>query len=314
MQSQNRHLKYRRNIYRKRRIKIILLSCLSAIAFIAVLFILIGNALGNRVADNITKRSSKESNVEQAEHTIVPSVRSYPIPLFEETSKLSTRLTRAYENGYTEVCFEFNSKASGDLLYSSPIAKSLGKQTDSTSLWSVEEIVQLCDKNNLYATGIIYLNEFYVDNDLARSAALGYYSAQISEILRGGIDDVLICVDQLPLEQYDELIELANEIHRLCPDGRIGISLPPEIFANQDTSNVVDKIWGAFDYLAVDISVIPEGINSTDHIQQKLGGMLYYLLRLNVRVLVPYSNDPAVLTALSDAVTSNGSQNIQFMP
>ena len=314
MQSQNRHLKYRRNIYRKRRIRIILLSCLSAIAFIAVLFILIGNALGNKVDNNITKRSNKESKVEQTEHTVVQSVRSYPIPLFEESSKLSTRLTKAYENGYTEVCLEFNSKSSGELLYSSPIAKSLGKQVDNSSLWSIDEIVQQCDKNNLYATGIIYLNEFYIDNDLARSAALGYYSAQISEILRGGIDDVLICVNQLPTEQYDELIELANEIHRLCPDGRIGISLPPEIFANQDTSNVVDKIWGAFDYLAVDITVIPEGINSTDHIQQKLGSMLYYLLRLNVRVLVPYSNDPAVLTALSDAVTSNGSQNIQFMP
>ena len=42
--------------------------------------------------------------------------------------------------------------------------------------------------------------------------------------------------------------------------------------------------------------------------------MLYYLLRYNMRALVPSTQDTALAEKIVEAIKSNGSQNIQFMP
>ena len=72
-------------------------------------------------------------------------------------------------------------------------------------------------------------------------------------------------------------------------------------------------LWNAFDYLAADLSVPTEGADAANYVSEKLGSMLYYLLRHNVRVLVPYTDDATLNERIVSAVTSNGSQNIQIM-
>ena len=314
MRTANRHMRYRRSVYRKRRIKIILISSIIAIVVGFLLFIIIGNALNNKVENNISQRKEKASTTQIVEHSVVKSVYAHPVPLSDESSKLSTRLSRLKESGISDVCFELNS-LQGTWLYSSAVAQSLGKQMAGVDLWSLGDVASLCDENGLYATGIIYLNDFNNDNDLNRTAALGYYSAQIAEALREGLDDVLIYVGDIPTEQrYDELIGLANDVHRLCPQGHIGLSLPPTVFANTDMSGTVDSLWANFDYLAVDLSTTPADTDAADYVDQQLGSMLYYLLRYNVRALLPYSDDNAQLDKVVSVVKSNGSQNIQIMP
>ena len=44
-----------------------------------------------------------------------------------------------------------------------------------------------------------------------------------------------------------------------------------------------------------------------------LGGMLYYLLRYDMRVLVPYSSVSDEMAKILDTVSKNGSQNIQII-
>ena len=313
MRTPDRHMRYRRSVYRKKRIKVIIITTVCSIGLAFLLFVIIGNALDSKIEDNVEKRKEKTDTAQATEHSTVKSVYAYPIALSDESSKLSTRLSNAKESGYTDVCFQLNSPY-GTWLYSSPVAQSLGKQITGAELWSLSEVAELCDENGLYSSGIIYLNDFNSDNDLNRSAALGYYSAQISEALREGIDDVLVYVGDIPVEQYAELQGLAEDVHRLCPDGRIGISLPPSIFANADMSTHIDALWSSFDYLAVDLSTPPEGAEPTNYINEQLGSMLYYLLRYNVRALLPYTDDPSLFDQAANAVRSNGSQNIQMMP
>lgn len=303
-------MRYRRSVYRKKRIKIIVISSLCAIVVLVLLLVIIGNALGSKVDKNVTKRNSDATSTDGTTHAEVRSVFAYPVQLSVNNSKLSTRLANAAANGYSDVCFDLNS-ADGTLLYSSPISQSLGRQSAGLDLWSLEEAIKLCDENGLYATGTVHLCDFYSDDDLTRSASLGYYAVQIAEALRSGVGDVLVYVAEIPTERYTELVGLAEEVHRLCPDGRVGISLPTSVYSS--SPDTADMLWSAFDYLAVDASVPTEGVDAADYVGEQLGGMLYYLLRYNVRVLVPYTDDAVLHERIITSVTSNGSKNIQIM-
>ncbi len=314
MNRPNHHMRYRRSIYRKKRIKTVLITSALSLAVIALAFVVIGNAIGERVEENIEKRTAKTSEAEEQEHAAVRSVRAFPIALSDDSSSLASRLAKAADEGYTEVCFDLDT-ADGTLLYSSELAVTLGKQSSGLGLWSLGDAMEEFESEELYAIGITRVSELANDDDLTRASISGYYAALIAEALRSGVDDVLIHASALPTERYGELINLANEIHRLCPDtGNLGVSLPASMFSDSDSSELVDSLWGAFDYLAADLtSVAAEGESTPDAIDRTLGGMLYYLLRYNVRVLVPYSDDPTVFAAISEAVSSSGSQNVQMM-
>lgn len=305
-------MRYRRSVYRKKRIKAVIIVTVSAIAVLTLLFAIIGNALGKKVDAGIEKRKNP-SSTPTAEHAELDSVHAYPVPISADGSTLASRLAQAAKKGYSAVCLELNSK-DGTLLYSSPLSQSLGRQNASTGLRTLDSAAKLCSENGLYSVGIIYLKDFNTDDDLARTAAIGYYSALAAEALRAGTDDVLLYVSKVPSEYYAELKTLADEVHRLCPTGHIGISLPTEAFSASENDSLADSMWSAFDYLAADFSQPTDGEDAASYVSSQLGSMLYYLLRFNVRVIVPYTDDSSLAERITAAVTSNGSHNILIMP
>ncbi len=308
-------MRYRRSVYRKNRIKTILATVGGVLAAVFITLIIVGNLLGNKVDQNIADRTQSTVKVDEFVHGEIKKVNAYPVPLYVEgSSQFSNRVKSAASSGYTEACFELDG-ADGTVYYKSDIAISLGYQSSNTVMKSLSDSVQTFDKNGLYTIGITRMSEYTSDDDLERSAALGYYSARIGEALRAGVDDVLIYAGDIPPERYEELIELANEVQRLCPDGKIGVSLSPVILKNEENSELIDKLWRAFDYLAADISApAPEGIDAAEHVSAELGNMLYFLLRYELRVLVPNVSDDATAQRISEAVKQSGSENIQIMP
>ncbi len=303
-------MRYRRSVYRKKRIKATVISIIIGVLVLILIFAVIGNSVGNKVDENISNRKNSTTDSSQTEHADIKSVLSFPVPLSADGSKLSARLAQAASKGYTEVCFTL-SDSEGTAHYSSPFLQEAGRQSYGIDLWKLEEAVKLCSSNGLYSTGIIYLYDLKSDSDLTRAAAIGFYSAQISEALRSGINDILLTVpDTLSTDNYGELAELADEVHRLCPSGNIGISLSPEIYS--DASDIADTLWKHFDYLAVDV-YSTDGGDTLEYLNEKLGSMLYYLLRYEVRVLVPYTDDTELSESIIGAVKSFGAQNIQIM-
>lgn len=305
-------MRYRRSVYRKKRIKVGIIVTVSVIAVLTLLFAVIGNALGKKADEGISQR--KNTSVTSAEeHAELADVHAYPVPISADGSTLSSRLAQALKNGYTAVCLELNSR-DGTLLYSSPLAQSLGRQDSSNSLRTLENVTKLCGESGLYSVGIVHLKELEADDDLARAAAVGYYSALVSEALRAGMDDVLLYIGEIPSERYAELKTLADEVHRLCPEGHVGLSLPASGFSASDGECLADSMWSAFDYLAADLSQPTDGEDAATYVSSQLGSMLYYLLRFNVRVIVPYTDDTSLAERITAAVTSNGSENILIMP
>ena len=314
MNRPNYHLRYRRSVYRKKRIKTAIITSVISLAVIALLFVIIGNAVGNKVEENVTNRRNTSAEAQQSEHAQIRSVKAFPITLFDESSTLASRLKIATDGGYREICFDLD-MPDGTLLYSSDVALTLGKQASNTELWSLSDAVEQFKSRELYTIGVTHLAEMSSEDDLMRASASGYYASLIAEALRSGVDEVLIHAGEVPRERYGEFILLANEVHRLCPKGGVvGLSLPIGVLSDADASELIDGLWGAFDYLAADLTGAgADGQSVPDAVSSSLGGMLYYLLRYNVRVLVPYSDDPNVLAATVDAVSASGSQNVQIM-
>ena len=95
----------------------------------------------------------------------------------------------------------------------------------------------------------------------------------------------------------------------------MGISLPSEVLSGEQNETLVASIWGAFDYLAVDLySTLNYEGDIAGEVGAKLGTMLYHLLRYNVRALVPSVADDALAASIHETALSNGVKSIQIMP
>ncbi len=305
-------MRYRRSIYRRNRIKAALIISAVCIVSVFLLFLIIGNSLRDRSVD-ADKSTESSTPTNQSIHTKVKAVNAAPIALSDASSTLASRVRSAKNAGYGDICFNLD-ESDGALLYSSAVAQRLGKQASGSGLWTLSGAAEIFQDSGMYSVGITHINDFSVEDDLTRTAAIGYHASLIAEALRADIDEVMIFIDELPQGRYGELITLAEQVHRLCPDGILGISLPPSLFTGESDS-LLAEIWNAFDYIAVDITAPSE--EQTDivlYADSTLGGMLYYLLRYDVRVLIPSTPDASVTNSLTAAIKAKGTQNIQIMP
>lgn len=315
-------MRYRRSVYRRRNIRIALIASSCVVVVLALALIIIGNVLGNKVEENNEQPSTDIPPLGNSTGNEIKQVNAYPVALSEDGSTLSTRLTRAQNKGYTHICFDLDT-ADGTLQYISDLAVALGKQPSNTAdLRTLDSIVRLFKDDGLYSIGIAHINEYNSDDDLIRSAAIGYHAAQIAEALRKGVDDVLIYAEDLSVDRYGELIHLSEEIRRLCPDGVIGISLPTNILsdsADMEKKELIYKLSQSFDYMAADLSHMGEdqgqsGIPLAEQVDGELGKMLLYLLQYKMRVLLPYSDDTAVIEGLNSVISNRDIKNVQIMP
>lgn len=315
MKRHGRRSRYRRSMRHKNGILICLPIALCTVITVVILFVIVGNALGKKVSQSEESRKSvRSTETETTTHTVPRSVNASSVPLSENGSNLEDRLKRAAEQGFDSACFELEAK-DGSVLYFSDVAISAGYLQSDAKLKKLPSAMEIYKEGGLYSIGITYLSKMNVDDDLKRSMAAGYYASLCAESIRAGVDDVLLCPVGMPTDRYSELVGIAEEIHRLCDGSTVGVALPPSAVSADGGEALVDLLWSEFDYLAVDLTSAPaEGEEIPEKIDRELGGMLYYLLRYNMRALAPSTQDTALAEKIIEAIKSNGSQNIQFMP
>lgn len=314
MKKRGRNMRYRRSIYRKNGIHVYLLIAAGILIAVVLLFIILGNALGNKAEKSENERSSaKATETATDEHPLPRNVSAYPVPLSADGSSLRNRISQAVERGHTDVCFELDTE-NDTLLYMSDVALSLGYLSANAELWQLDEALKLFDDSQLYTVGITHISRMNTEDDLERQVAAGYYTARIAEALRSGVDDVLIHSSPLPLNIYTEIAAIADEVHRLCPDSTVGISVTPEMLSSDEGGNLVDLLWNSFDYISVSLDGEPDdGESLSQMADRQLGGMLYYLLRYNMRVLIP-NTDADTIAQIKDTLSSNGAKNMLILP
>lgn len=317
---------FRRRAYRRRKIKYILLISALVLSALFVIFLIVGNILDRKVSSVIAGLDDIESGGKgqaqtQEPHGTPESLRVASTLLSQDGSTLESRLATLASDGFKAVGFELDTK-DGDLLYSSPVAQKLGYQSVSTELRHLDSAMAKFKERSLYSVGITYVSLLDDTDDLSRTSAIGYYSAIIAEALRSGVDEVLILAPDIDADRAAELIRLADEVHRLVPEGKIGLRLSyplPEYTSDtiateekKFSDELLTELWNAFDIFALDVFASDETVPTAEEAEARIGELLYYALRYNMRVLIPA--DDTVSATISALCEQRGLTNVQYMP
>ena len=317
---------FRRRAYRRRKIKYILLISVLVLAALFVIFLIVGNILDRKVSSVIASlddldKNNKGNSQMQEPHAPPESLRVASTQLSKDGSTLESRLSALVSDGFRAVSFELDTKG-GDLLYSSPVAQELGYQSAQNELRRLDSAISKFDERSLYAVGITYVSLLDSSDDLSRTAAIGYYAAIIAEALRSGVDEVLILATNVNPDSAAELIRLADEVHRLVPDGKLGLRLSyplPEYLSESAlteekkfSDKLLSELWNAFDFFALDVFAADGSTPTSEEAEARIGELLYYALRYNMRVLIP--SDDTVSGAISAFCEQRGLTNVQYLP
>ncbi len=306
MNNRNRHIQYRKSVYRRRRIRTVLITVAVLLVVLLLAFFIIGNLLKKKTDDHKPIGGADTTNP-QSEHTVMADIRAYPVPI--ETSDHTTfaeRIDALTQKGSYAAAIPLN-RADGTLLYRSPTAIRLGKQSESAHSVTIESAMSSVAEQSTYISGIFYLTAFSESDELLRSVELARESAILTEALRSGLRDVLLIAPAMTTEHTDEIIRLTDDLRAMCPDRSIGLALSADFLTAEQASSVVDRLYEKLDYLALNAAEHGDR-DPVEHIQDTIyhTDIQYYRLRYHMRVLIPSIEDANVQSTYIAALENNG--------
>ena len=292
MNGKNLNVQYRRNSYAKKRIRVITAIVAVILVILVILFFVIGRILKNKIDKDRTEDggSNNPAVTDPLEHAELPSVNGYGISLSGATNQaISDKVSSIVSADGNCINFVARS-ASGEEIYSSDVAKNMGKQAASSGYVSIGDISSRAKGRGLRVSAILPVNAFSVKDDLERSVLLAYDAAICAELSRKGADDVLISLEgsDVTEENIDELIRLAQSVKNIDSEALVGISLGRAMLEAESSEVLVSKLWEAYDFLAYDISEVESGKDVRTFAEESVNAEVhYYLLRYNMRILLP---------------------------
>ena len=319
--NRNYHMKYRRSVYRRKRIRLTVIISTVTVVVLLTAFLVVGNLLLNRdtpVADNTDTQNEETTGLQGSS---VSAVRALPLALAsEDGASLSSRLS-AIGTQTSAVSVSLNDGA-GNLLFSSSVAKSFSFLNTASGVASISSVCNTVKGRGYYMSAVFTVNAFSERDAVARSVRLSAYSAVAAEALLAGVDDVLLrmpMVDgELSAEELDRLTEelggMAKSIKELAPDGRVGVALDQRFLGADGASLFVDRLSESFDYLAIDATRFGEA-GAVAYAESMVESNLFYFLSRNMRLLLPNAADDGIrssLLAIAEKYESN--RNWQFLP
>ena len=308
--NRNRHVQYRRSIYRKRRIRTIVITVIVSIALLVALFLIIGNVFFDKTNEESPRNKHKETE------TVLPSlpaesvrqINGACVSLEGSLKSVSSAISSCAQSGAKEISVRLNS-SDGKLVHHSDIASRLGYSILGNGTISVSAIVQEADEYSLYVSGIYYVSSFAEDDELARSVKVAELATVISESLRAGLDEVILLAPDITAEQCSEIGHLISEIRAFVPEAVIGFALPDAIVGSAD-AELIDSLAMSTSFIALDLTRKKDS-DPIAFAEERTGSMQYYLLRYKMRVLIPLSENTDTKAALIEAVESKGIHNWQ---
>lgn len=313
MNNRNRHMQYRKSIYRKRRIRTILILSCSAAVIAFVLFIIIGTALHNKTQSKNT--DIFEDQTYQKETSGLKNAQpigAYALPLLQDGSNFSDRL-RAIPETAGAVCINLN-REDGTLLYSSELTQNISGISVAPDASGIASAVSSIDSNDLYISSVLYVPSFENENDLIEDIELSIWGAVACEALREGVGDVLIIAPSLEVEDMQKLYLLADRIHAAVPDSVIGFLLSDTILTDTQKTSLVDELNKHFNYLALDTSSFSAEDDPVEYIENRTSKMQLDLMYYKMRVLLPYSSDTVTQQKYIETVEKYNISSWQILP
>ena len=306
--------RYKQSNHRKRRIRnIIIFSAIAAI-LVFTLFMAAGLSLSEK-----TKPTEFDDDFEQKETKAektrpVQKVNAYPLPLLEEGSSFSSRLSSTDADA-TSVCVALN-KPNGTLQYRSELASSLSYLTLEADASSLSRYTEELSDRDLYTTAVLYVPTFNdIDNELLADVELSIWGSIACEAIREGIGDVLLIAPAASEEDVDKLCAIADRIHVTEKKAVVGLAIPQSVLDAEKSSTLIDTLSRSFDYLALDLTAPPEeDYTVLEYIEETVSDMQLQLMYYEMRVLLPHGASNEELAKFTETVTKYNIKSWQALP
>ena len=308
MNRPSRHMRYRKSVYRRRNIRTVIIIAVVAVVIIFALFLLLGKLFSNKVEDDPSPKPPTPS-AETATPYPFESVRHVKAALLSldgTSSAVRTRLNRLIDAGQTAISIPLTD-TNGQLLYRSQQANLGNYAIKGSSNLVLDDLAERAHADGVYLCGAYHLPAVKEENVLTRSVLMAEAAAVIAEAFLDGIDDIVIVVPALPVEQQAEILRLIESIRTLAPTAVIGLSLP-EAEILEPSAARIDTLAQRVDYLALDLRAEHEG-ELLPFAESRMSTMLYYLLRYEMRVLIPTLADETAQGELISAVEQESVDN-----
>ena len=313
MNNRNRHMQYRKSIYRRRRVRAVIICTILIIAVAFALFMIIGTALHNKAQSSREPDPHGEETRETNQRpTQAASVGCYPLPLLEDGSSFSSRLS-AIPDSAQAVCLSLNDK-DGTLFFRSELASSLSQLSVHGDASALSNAVSSIDKNGYYISSVLHIPSFSQENDLLLDVKLSTWGAVTCEAIRAGVNDVLLIVKDMDVDHVDKLCKLADNVHSTVSNAIIGLSLSESVLEDEDSTAIIDKFSAHFNYLALDTTAIRSDEDAVSFIEGRISGLQLELMYYKMRVLLPDADDASVRDEYIEAVKKYNISSWQILP
>ena len=283
---------YRRPMRRRRRIRTILIVSGICLAVALLLFFWIGNIFFDKL--DIPEENKKPTQTEQESPALpassVKKVQAPMISLRNGTKAAQKAIQAAAEDDKTALSLSLCDRE-GNLLYRSEVAKRLSMSI-GTGEADLSALCATADSTDIYLCGIFTLKAMNEENPLDRSVYLSEAAAVIAEAYSYGLRDIVLRAPSATPESVDELLRLHDTIKSFESDLVLGLALPDTFVASPD-AEVLQTLAYRCDYLALDLSRYGEE-EPADAADAQINTMLYYLLRYEMRVIIPAEAEEAV--------------------
>lgn len=289
MNNRSRHMQYRRSIYRKKRIKAILLIAAALLVLLFVLFMVIGTALHKKTSEDNGKKPT-QSGTEQSVTSTLPtaqSVGAYALPMLKDGSSFSERLS-AIDGSAGAVTIDLND-TDGTLKYLSSISGNLSFLSQASDAQSLSSVISRIDDRELYASALLYVPSFSEENDLLREVYLSAWCSIAVEAIRAGADDCLLFPRGATAEDVDRLCDLALLIRATEEDAIIGCVIPEDVLNAENSEVLIAKFAKAFNFLTLDTTSYKEDVDIAAYVESRISQMQMQLIYYKMRVLLPFS-------------------------
>ena len=313
MNNRNRHLNYRKNIYRKRRMGAVLIFSIVAVALIFALFLIIGTALHSKTKEpEATDKPLSDTVGTDNKLPEAATVGAYSLPLLEDGSTFSTRLSNISSSA-NAVCINLNTR-DGTLLFNSSLASELSHLKVHKDATSLSSAVASIERSGFYTSAVLYVPSFEESNDLLRDVDLATWGAIASEALRDGVGDVLIIANAMSATDVGRICALSDSIHSNVDGAMIGLAIPDSVLSDENGSTLIKELSLHFNYLSLDTTTYKTDEDPVSFIKSRVSTLLLEIMFYKMRVLLPRSSDTQVQQQYIDTVTTYNITSWQILP
>ena len=311
MRGRNSSKYYRRNSYKKKKLRNVLIISAICLAVLFLLFLVFGNLLNKKSEIERVEREKTQTTAAPTDETVGYSIEAYSVEIATGVD-VGTRIKELSGMGVRAVSLKLTG-SDGRLLIQSDIAASLGYQNKTDTLVDFSSLISKAKYYGMFSSAVFDLQFLTQKDAKQRAVMLAYESALAVEIIEKGADEVIVRAPSADVASTALLMDFAKSVKSINDSVVLGVALPTEFFYEESSAEAVSMLAESFDIVGIDASKIQGGEqNSLDHIDAIFteSKLKYYVLRYNMRVIVPQISDDQD-EALRSVLMENSIQNWQ---